>query len=147
MNLESKNNSNSFNLLRLSEYKKEFLNKLDQNCIQTFKSLHSEVKELEQNIKISNKQSLDSEKINLLNIAQKLKNGAEYLEEVILEINDEIQIKPLAIPIKTFFYELISRYQNFNSSLELGIFLKTKYEKFEIDEELFLNTCMLEFKN
>ncbi|WP_341790310.1 sodium:solute symporter family transporter [Rickettsia endosymbiont of Polydrusus tereticollis] len=143
--LEQKNNVNLSNLFKVTQHRKELLHKLDKNCVQLFKSLCTEIKKLETDIdEKSDKQELVAEKANLLKIAKRLKDEAEYLDEVILKIKDEISIKPASVELKQFFARILNHYKeiNLNSEMQISTIFKVQHEQLEIDEELMLNTII-----
>ncbi|MFY9589234.1 sodium:solute symporter family transporter [Rickettsia endosymbiont of Halotydeus destructor] len=142
--LEQKNNINLSNLFKVMQQRKEFFHKLDENYIQLFKSLHTEIGKLGENIENSKKQEIVKEKADLLKITDKLRDGAEYLDEVISEIKNETQIKLSKIELKPFFATIIKYYKknNFNSTVDISTIFRTQHKELEIDEQLILNTVI-----
>nr|WP_253308614.1 sodium:solute symporter family protein [Rickettsia endosymbiont of Ceutorhynchus assimilis] len=141
--LERRNNISLFNLFKVTQHRKsqqrkELLHKLDENCLQLFKSLYAKLETLETDIGNSEQQELAHEKANLLRTTKKLKNGAGYLDEVILKIKDEVPIKPAGVELKQFFAGVLNHYKeiNFNSEMQISTIFRVQYEKLEIDEEL-----------
>ncbi len=136
--LERKNISNQTNLLRAPQHKEEFFQRLDEQCIQSFKSLYQQLETFKNGVDNSANQGMSSKIEDLLQIAKRLKDGAEYLEVIISQVKNEIQIKPIKVNLEPFLFTLIDEYKkiNFARSLQIDTVFHTQTKEIEIDESL-----------
>ena len=131
--LEKQNQSSQLELVRLSKYKEEFINRLDRQCIEVFKSIHNQITILEKGLKHQNKKN---QKIELIKIVDQLKAGAEYLDEVIWSTTNRIYINPIKIKFEPFINDIIKEYQKLNkqNNIQLIIKIKNQDKEIEIDQ-------------
>ena len=139
--LEEQNNKSQFDLLRLSRYREEFVNRLDKRCIGVFKSIHKQIITLTQELTEINNN--DMKNMKLIQIVHKLKTGAEYLDDIIWSVKNQIKIKPTIVNLKQFLYSTIEEYQHLNeNNIPASIKFKTNKQELEIDQVAIKNSII-----
>ncbi|MDF2964776.1 MAG: hypothetical protein K0Q51_164 [Rickettsiaceae bacterium] len=137
--LKQENNKKMLDLIKISHYREEFFNRLNSDCINVFKSMFDEIFQLEKELKSSRNKNIKSRQVNLMiDIAEKLKSGAEYLEEVIWEVKTKIKPNVLRVNLKKFFYEISKELRVLYVPGHMNFFIdiKTNLESIEIDPNL-----------
>lgn len=144
--LDNDNKQKQFEMIKLSQHRQEFVTRLDEQCINVFKSVYNQINSLEINKldyeldnNIDNLRDKQKEKGNeLIKIIDKLKAGAEYLDKVIFEVKDQIKIHPIQKDLLQFVYDLIEEYKKISNFQQLEIFadIETSINKIEIDTNL-----------
>ncbi|MCC8398640.1 MAG: hypothetical protein LN569_05080 [Rickettsia endosymbiont of Labidopullus appendiculatus] len=142
--LDDDNKQKQFELIKLSQYREEFVNRLDKYCIGVFKSIHQQITNLDKQLQ-NNDIEISSDKEQMINIIDRLKAGAEYLNQVILQVKDLVKIHPVKVNFEQFIYDIIDEYKNTNSHHDLEIILdfKTNIKEIEIDPQLIKNTLLI----
>lgn len=129
--LEEQNTKTQFDLLKLFRHREEFVNRLDKRCIDVFKSIHKQIVKLDQGLLNINYH--DKNNIDLIQIINKLKAGAEYLDDVIWNVKNQIKINPTTQNLKQFIYNSIVEYTKLDD-IQINIEFKMNNQDLEIDQ-------------
>lgn len=134
--LLEQSNKLHLDLIREKQHKEEFINRLDTECIDVFLSTYDQIINLEE--KIKNQNNKGEIPIDLIKIVNKLKAGANYLNEVINIVRNKININPQKVAFKQFLYSVIENYKNLNNYQDLQILInyKSNLNEIEIDQNL-----------
>lgn len=130
--LAQQSNIMQLDLIKLSHHREEFINRLDQQCINVFKSTYEQIMALENGL-------MNQQKSPILDIVKKLKIGAKYLNDVICTIKNQVKIEPIITQVEQFIYNVVEDYKkiNINKDFQILIYCKTNNKKIEIDQDLF----------
>ena len=142
--LYDKNKQQQLELVKLSQYKKEFIERLDKQCINVFRSIYNQIGTLDIELKSPKDKALLKKRETMINIITKLKAGAEYLDNVIFQVQNLIKIHPVKVDLEQFAYDTISQYRKIHGYHEIDIFtnFKTKALEIEIDQTSIQNTII-----
>lgn len=110
--LEYNNQQKQFEIIRLSKYQEEFVNRLDKQCISVFRSVYQKILELDEQLHEPVGGNLEQPLVAIVN---KLKSGAEYLDSIISYTKDYVIICPNEINIENFIYNLLDEYRKINA--------------------------------
>lgn len=141
--LTKQSNEMQLEIMKLSRYREEFINRLDQQCIEVFKSTYEQILNLENDIGSKVNRVSKSKYKEVIN---KLKVGSKYLNDIIGAIRNNIVISPITTNIKQFMYDIIDEYKYFNDSgsqILINCEIDSQYS--EIDVELIkkaIVTCI-----
>jgi len=135
--LEQQSNLMQLDLIKLSQHREEFINRLDQQCINVFRSTYEQIIALENGL-------MHQQKTTILGIVNKLKIGAKYLNDVIWTIKNQVKIEPIITQIEQFIYDVVEDYtkMNINKDFQILINCKTNNKEIEIDQDLFKTTII-----
>jgi len=139
--LEQQSNRMQLELIKLSQHREEFINRLDQQCIDVFKSTYEQIIALENGLRDQPKKT---QKKSIHDIVNKLKIGAKYLNDVIWTIKNQVKIKPTITYIEQFIYDVVEDYTKINTNKDLQILIdcKTYNKEIEIDKDLIKTTII-----
>jgi len=142
--LTQQSNKMQLDLIKLSQHREEFINRLDHRCIDVFLSTYNQIKALEKKL---NNQPKKLKQTELIKIVDKLKTGANYLNEVIGIVKNKVKINPTKVNLEKFLYIISDEYKKINRSHEIQISInyKSNIKKIEIDQNAIkkvLSTCM-----
>ncbi len=142
--LEEQNKKTQLELIRLSQCKEEFINRLDRQCIDVFLSTYNQIIALEK--KLSN-QPKKHKQTELIKIVDKLKVGANYLNEVIGIVKNKVKINPTKVNLEKFLYKVIDEHKKINRNHEVQVLINNKShtKEIEIDQDAIkkvLLTCI-----
>ncbi|MFY9589666.1 sodium:solute symporter family transporter [Rickettsia endosymbiont of Halotydeus destructor] len=140
--LNDNNQQQQLELIKLVNYREDFISRLDDQCIAVFKSIHRQINDLEQELTTQKPDNLKNTKHKLVNIVEKLKSGAEYLDTVIFQIKDQIKIFPEKMKFQPFLQSVISEYKTLHgySNLEIPIHFESKLTEIQLDLKLIKET-------
>nr|WP_253307566.1 sodium:solute symporter family protein [Rickettsia endosymbiont of Ceutorhynchus assimilis] len=140
--LNDNNKQQQLELIKLANYREDFISRLDDQCIAVFKSIHRQINNLEQELHNQNPNNLKNIKHELVNIVEKLKSGAEYLDTIIFQIKNKIKIFPEKVKFQPFLQNVISEYKKLHgySNLEIPIDFESKLTEIQLDPKLIKET-------
>ncbi len=142
--LYDENKSQHLELIKLSQYKKEFVERLDKHCLSVFHSIYAQINALDHELHTSTKEAFPGKAQEVINIISKLKAGAEYLDKIIFQVKSFIKITPAKVNLEGFIYEAIDKCKKFQGYDNISIFttFKTKTPEVEIDAALMQDVIM-----
>ncbi len=125
--LKSDNVQKHLDLIKISQYREEFIERLNNDCIKVFKSLYEQISEIKE-FKLK-KVNLKNKQIDLIiNIVDRLQSGTKYLNEIISQIRNNINLNLINLNFAKFIYKIIDEYKKI-ADVDLNIFVD-----FRIDE-------------
>ncbi len=124
-------------LIKSLQHNAEFFKNLDEGCIEKFKSINSEISDL--NMQLKNTQ--DPTKIKhiaeqLMLTTERLESGAGYLSEAMYDLQNIIQIKVNTVDLSQIINCVLQRYECFNWEINFITNIKTKYQNIDCDQIL-----------
>jgi Na+/proline symporter len=142
--LADNNKQQQLKLIKLVKYREDFIAHLDDQCIAVFKSIHKQISNLKQELHNKNPEDFKNIQHELVNIVEKLKSGAEYLDTVIFQIKNKIKIVPEKVKLKLFLYNLINEYKKLHgyTNFNIDINFESKLLEIKIDQELIKEAIM-----
>ncbi|MCC8419193.1 MAG: hypothetical protein LN590_06680 [Rickettsia endosymbiont of Glossina mortisans submortisans] len=147
--LTHQNEERKKTLLKLLQYRTEFFNNIDQNCISLFQSLNQKIQLLNQDIQQCKEPKQIIQKCkNLSKLVSKINEGGEYLHKVIFQLQHNLKINLDKVNLRDFLQKIVDEQKpllfnkkilfQFNSDSTENIYLDAILIKQII--ELFIQT-------
>jgi Na+/proline symporter len=145
--LSDDNKQKQLELLRLSQYRQEFINRVDQQCVGALKSIHNQISVLSSELSSKDNNNYEANKQAVLQILDRIKAATSYLDKVISQVKDSVKIHPVKIDLEEFMCHTIDEYKRINrySDLEISQNFHTTLKEIEIDPSLIqkaIITCL-----
>lgn len=139
--LDDENKQKQLALIKLSKHRDEFISKLDQECVRTFRLMHKQIHDLV-DVLVNKNDSLTIEEIRnkesgFIKAAEKLKTGADYLNSIISSLKNNIKPKIDTVNLEDFINSVISDYNLiYSPALDTKLYIKTSIKEILIDKNL-----------
>ncbi len=145
--LRNDNKKKQLELLRLSQYRQEFIDRLDQQCVGALRSIYQQVSVLDKDLQNEDDDNFEAKKQEFMQIVGRVKAGMEYLDNVILQVKDLVKIHSSNVNLVEFVDYIIDEYKRVNGYKDLQISKKfnTTLKEIEIDPRLIESvvvTCL-----
>lgn len=144
--LKHQNEERKKTLLKILQYRTEFFDSMDQNCINLFQDLNQKIQSLNKDIQQCDKpkQILQKSK-TLSSIVSKISEGGEYLRKVIFQLQHSLKINLEEVNLGDFLQKIVDQqkpllfnkkilfqFNNNADSVYLDVILITQVIKFFI---------------
>lgn len=132
--LNQQNSKMQLDIVKLFRHREEFINRLNKQCIEAFISTFKQINLIENRL---NTTSINNNKTELVRIIDKLKAGANYLNEIIDKVKYEVKINPIKVNLEKFIYKILNDYKKTNKipELQILIFNKSQIKELYLDQE------------
>jgi Na+/proline symporter len=145
--LDDDNKQKQLELLRLSQYRQEFINRVDQQCVGALKSIYNQTSVLSSELSSKDNNNYEANKQAVLQILDKIKAATSYLDKVISQVKDSVKIHPAKINLEEFMCHTIDEYKRVNRyyDLEISQNFHVTLKEIEIDPSLIqkaIITCL-----
>ena len=142
--LNDENKKKQLELIKLSKHREEFIARLDQECIEVFRSIHKQIYDLIN--KLGNKaqyqslENIEAREKTLIQIAEKLKIGSDYLNNIISSVQNKIKLNLIESNLQDFIENSISEYNMlYLSNSDITVIFNNKAMHALFDSRLIKN--------
>ena len=136
--IKSVNKEYENRFIRLFQYRQDFVNRIDEECIKVFQTIHAQSKAILDALSSSNdKEALINSAKNLTQITERLKYASKYLLEIIHTVKDKVRIHLEKINLEEFLITTINEFQKlYVQEGDIHLRLNTKVNEIEFDSNL-----------